>query len=328
MSYQTGVATSQQDVVTQFVNFAVANGWTQNELNTVNRRAVISRGTVFMGFRWSAAASGGVIGLYQSTGYTGGNNVGAHPGDSGRGQVTTGAVTLERRLTSIGDGPYTALTLFSQSTDSPYIHAVLEYSPGLFRHFGCGTIEKIGTWTGGEYAVHTQWANGFGGAASNNLLWDSRSGQSSVAVGDEKSTMRVQGMPNQSGGMTWAVFSQSSSSLNPDAAGNTVINLRAGATGFDSPEMAFAFPRASPNAGYVPLFKIPIHWVDTTPTPNQAMLLGYAPDVRIMQMANFTPGQEFTVGSDTWKVFPMIRKQVGGSSDRSENAGIAYKKIT
>lgn len=327
MSYQTGVATNQQDVVTQFVNFAVANGWTQDELDTVNRRAVIHRGTVYMGFRWSAAASGGVIGLYQSTGYTGGNNVGQHPGDSGRGQVTTGAVTTERRLTSIGDGPYTALTLFSQSTDSPYIHAVLEYSPGLFRHFGCGTIDKIGTWTGGEYVTHTQWTNSFGGA-TNNFLWDSRGSQSTTAQGDEKSTMRITGMPNQSGGMTWAVFSQGTGSLNNDTAGNAVINIRGGATGFDNPEIAsYGYVRASANAGYVPMFKIPIYWADTTPAPDTAMLLGYAPDVRIMQMANFTSAQEFSVGADTWKVFPMIRKQVGGSGDRSENAGIAYKKI-
>ena len=329
MPYQTGTANTQEDLVTAFVNFAVANGYTQNELSSGNRRAVISRGNLFMGFRWSAVGASGAIGLYQSTGYTGGNNVGAHPGDSGCGVVTTGAVTSERRL-DIGDGPYVAYHFFADSATANYIHAVVEVSAGLFVHFGCGNIDKVGDWVGGEYVAGMLWPTNtdITTISTNYILLDGATTHSTTAQADEKSTMRIQGMPNQSGGMTWAIFSASSSPLGTDTAGNNRINLVGGSRGASNPDArAMGWIRANPASGFVPLFRIPIWLQNLSSSPNDCMLLGYVRDMRIMQMANFSPGEEFTVGSDTWKVFPGVRKQTGGTGSRSRNFGIAYRKI-
>jgi hypothetical protein len=41
-----------------------------------------------------------------------------------------------------------------------------------------------------------------------------------------------------------------------------------------------------------------------------------------MDMTNYLPGDEFTIGSDTWKVFPWYTK--GGIG---YNRGIAYLKV-
>lgn len=331
MAYSLVLPTNQEDIVTMFVNFATTNGWTQDELSAgTTRRAVIHKGSCYMGLRWSAAGASGDIGLYQSTGYTGGTNVGSHPGDSGSGQVTTGAVTSERRLNGIGDGPFTGMHLFADSSNSRYIHAVLEYSSGLYRHFGCGLIDKIGTWTGGEYVCGTSWQpnTDISGNAINMHPWDSHIAPASAGAADTHSTMRISGMANQSGGQTWGIFGASSGSSSNDTAGNARIFLSGGGGSGDNPEMSvMGFLSASPSSGHIPLFKIPIAWKNQAVSPRQTMLLGYAPDVRMVQMENFTPGQEVVVGTDTWKIFPGIRKQFGGTGDRSQYMGFAYLKV-
>lgn len=54
--------------------------------------------------------------------------------------------------------------------------------------------------------------------------------------------------------------------------------------------------------------------------------------MRYLNIANFAPGQEITIGTDTWKVFPMLRKGVGtggnpaGDIPYSDNHGYAFKK--
>lgn len=50
--------------------------------------------------------------------------------------------------------------------------------------------------------------------------------------------------------------------------------------------------------------------------------LGQLPGIRYMDMTNYLPGNEFTLGSDTWKVFPWYNK--GG---RSYELAIAHLKV-
>ena len=50
--------------------------------------------------------------------------------------------------------------------------------------------------------------------------------------------------------------------------------------------------------------------------------IGVMPGLRYMDMTNFLPGDEFTFGPDTWKVFPWYTK--GGNI--SGNRGIALLK--
>ena len=51
--------------------------------------------------------------------------------------------------------------------------------------------------------------------------------------------------------------------------------------------------------------------------------IGVVPGMRYMDMTNYLPGDEFNIGSDTWKVFPWYFK--GGIG---YNRGIAYLKVT
>jgi hypothetical protein len=62
--------------------------------------------------------------------------------------------------------------------------------------------------------------------------------------------------------------------------------------------------------------------------------LGHPTDVRGISMQNYSPQDEFSIGSDVWKVFPMASKGLvsvqgtrGVSPISSGNYGYAFKKI-
>jgi hypothetical protein len=59
-------------------------------------------------------------------------------------------------------------------------------------------------------------------------------------------------------------------------------------------------------------------------------MLGSVPDQRVMSMeAGLSPQDEFTIGADTWIVFPLVRKQPIQTFDFVEQSlsfGVAYKK--
>ena len=47
--------------------------------------------------------------------------------------------------------------------------------------------------------------------------------------------------------------------------------------------------------------------------------------MRFLNMTRFVAGEEFTLGSDTWKVFPWIKQ--GGAVPHSQQFAFAYKKV-
>ena len=63
------------------------------------------------------------------------------------------------------------------------------------------------------------------------------------------------------------------------------------------------------------------------PNNDRVYLLGYLPNVRGLNIRNFTPGQEVTVGSDTWVMFPLSSKTESFVVNRSGFSGIAHKKV-
>lgn len=313
--------------------FAVAEGWTLNIYDAGDSWMALNNGSVYVQFRWDGSTG---IAMFHSTAFDGtGVAPGNHTGDDGCATVDASApynatVSTGRRI-NVGNGPYTAYHFFTDGT-TKYIHVVLEYSPGLYRHFSFGTIDKIGDWTGGQYAVCTFWnqsSTNPSNTVSNqhSFLWDGLCGVSGISV-RENGTIRVEGMPNQTGSMKWMMFGTATTSLGNDRAGNARITGLGGCRGANPYLTAFGPFRASLLTGFTPLIPIPIFWRDTSPAPDLYMLLGYAPGVRHIQMANYTAGQEITLGSDTWMIFPMIRKQNISSGEESKNAGMAYLKVT
>lgn len=311
--------------------FAAAQGWTVDIMSTTNDWMALNNGSVYVQFRWDNSTG---IAMFHSTGFINTSTApGNHTGDDGCGLLDASApynstVSSGRRIT-VGNGPYTAYHFFTDGT-TKYIHVVLEYSPGLYRHFSFGTINKIGTWTGGQYAVAMSIGSnpGLVNNPLHSILWSGCYSGSTATDASGSGSIRVEGMSNQTGAMKWMLFTLQTSTLGNDRAGNARIACPGSFIGCNPWLTRYGFFRANLLNGFLPLIKLPIFWRDTAPAPDFYMLLGFVPDVYHIQMANLSPGQEFTIGGDTFKVFPIIRKQNTSSSvEESKNAGVVYRKV-
>lgn len=52
--------------------------------------------------------------------------------------------------------------------------------------------------------------------------------------------------------------------------------------------------------------------------------LGYVPDMRWVRMDNFAPGDALVIAGDTWRIFPIIKKNGGLGDVDSQNFAMAY----
>ena len=140
--------------------------------------------------------------------------------------------------------------------------------------------------------------------------------------------MHVENLPEMDPQSKWGAFGGFSSlnNLPSDGNGRDVVSLRGGSRG--GPHVtSFAAVIANANNAAVPLIPVPAFFRDPTQSPVRNRLLGYMRDVRMMQMRQFSPSDELTLGSDTWVILPGVRKTSIGQQE-SDNLGIAYRKIT
>lgn len=346
MAYELVTAPStQQAVMIAVRDFAVANGWTNNNYTAqVDGSAFgvmsLSLGTVFVSFRWGdfgGDATTRSIAMYQALGYSPSNATTPwlNLDDSGSGTTLSGSVSSlsQRRIARIGDGPFVALHLFANPTDSvsgnsaAHIYGVLEYSNGVFRHFGFGNLDKHGDWTGGEWCAGHEWDPNDEGSPTSNLhsvLLDSVNDQTGSNE-DELGTVHVEGLPGMGASEKWGVCWRSTSiPSNTDRAGNDRVRLMGGVRG-NMYSDAFGTFIPDSLSGHIPMLPCPI-WYRRS---SRAYLLGFMPNIRMIQLQLFNPGQEFTIGANTWQVFPVTQKSetplVG--VDSSGNMGIAYLKV-
>jgi hypothetical protein len=77
---------------------------------------------------------------------------------------------------------------------------------------------------------------------------------------------------------------------------------------------------------HVPMYPFAIFVRDFT--NNYVYYLGDIPDQRGVNIKNFSPGQEVTIGSDTWIIFPQVSRTEDNIVGRTYYSGIAYKKVT
>jgi len=320
MAYETGVATSQQDLLSKLGTFASGNGWTQDEFDTTNKRLSLHKGTIYVQFRWDAVDA---ISMYHSLGFIGtGTSPGNHTDDSGNGQTAANPLTTGRRVNRIGNGPFTAYYFFTNSSPADYIHVVLEFSPGLFRHVTFGKLVKNGTWTGGEFAGCEFIAASSTGLdnTSHYVLCDGRHDQDNTLP----MTIHVEGLPGQTAGTKWGIVWGPSTNLGTDR-GGAARNPLIGGLRESFLQAALGWFSANPNNGFVPMFPLQIFRRRLT-SPEQWINLGTIPDLRYINIKFVNAADEFTVGGDTWKCFPWVKKTTTANADESGNMGIAIRK--
>ena len=344
MAYQTGSATDATDLMSKLSTFAQANGFTEDYYNGTNKFLSLSRPALnlYVSFQWNA----NYIALYQALGYSGGSaeTPWLQVNDSGNGSDNFGTYPDRgRQVTEIGAGPFTAYHFFAH--DNPYnVYVVLEFSPGLYRHFGFGFISKTGIWTGGAWCAGHLWNKGgsvpYGAFSSpdhsgHSVLMDTLTSQNAPYFGTYNTnaggTLHVQGLPGMSAASKWGQSMNNGVldvDFSNDRAGNPRVRILGGCRG--GPAMV-QFGRYLPNLsnGFIPIIPMEIFYCRGESAANGWYFLGMMHNVGHIHLQGIDPATELTVGADTWIAFPMVRKaNVGGTNQESENAGIIYKKVT
>jgi len=340
MAYQTGTATDCNDLLDKFRLFAIAQGWTANRWVTAGsgRELCLQKGSAYFNFRsvqnenptfnGSAAGAGmhGII-LNGSDGYSGGLAWDRQPGYPVRTAGTLGSVDQGHIWCPVHDlnvGPFPAYHFFSINSGQA-LYCEWEVSTGTFQRFGIGSLDLFNPAAGGG----GRFCYATGGAiplTGTGYRW------------------REYDIDNASWMMECVPFRRASLAAHTVSygTGRTTAGsmVRAAFLSFDN--WACSGRDASQQ---------PYAWVcqgggnhdrllrDLSPAPlngtavlvpnivslniNNEFLapIGQMPGLRFMDMSNYLPGDEFTLGTDTWKVFPWYAK--GGLSFQR---GIAFLK--
>jgi hypothetical protein len=337
MAETTGSATGLEDLMSKFLTWvATVSGWTVDEsIGTVSsgRQCAIHKGNLFVQFRWNTATPN-TIAMYQSTGYTGGNRSGTHPGDSGNGYNTdTGTaesqLTGERCIELVGNTAMPNYWFYSDSGGN-YLHVVVEIQTDEFRHFGCGNLEKFADWdtmTGGEYA-YGQVGVALSGPVQtgSGILLDGGSSLTTTAnaMQDRAATMRLAGAPGLAGSVVWAnVWGTRTFTELTDTAGNARATC-IGGTRSGPIAASLAWLPAGNTSGLAPTIPISVFYVDKAASPFHIYLLGFMRDVRSVHLRYFAPRDTFVLGADTWRVFPTVRRNEAAGAGNTAFQGYAY----
>lgn len=335
MAFLTETVVSTNDLITKIDAFLVAQGWTQDQLDTgAGKWAIHKTGIdddVYIQVRWDTTQQD-IIGIYQSTAFDGtGTDPGNHTGDSGNGKVSGTAATLVTgRHFDVGVSPSPRQYWGFVGTD--FAHFVVERGTASVRefvHFGFGDIDKIGAWTGGAYCYGFRQELTGGQVAlqqGTTVLLDGLSQNGGLAPSNFEgyvATLRLSGFPNQPASQ-WGVVLGSEATTGVDRASNARARLVGGARGGP---IARGFGRFQTRntKGLMPGYPILVWYYNTTTDDVQP--IGWMQNVRGVNMEFLSPGDELVVGGETWMVFPTWRKYDGTITNTSGYQAWAYLKV-
>lgn len=352
MSYSTGSG-SYTDLMDAVLVHAVADGWT--EAGGVDTGWPISKGDV-RGVDWTSftAEEGDV-----TVGGPGGTKTQRFI-RIGIGITTAGATS--NAATSTCHFPNAAYTfsewyIFSDTSLCDYIHVVVKFSNGVnddcYGHFSFGELDKSGmTYKSVAYATasgHRGYAedNGANSIAGDwNSLNRARNGWSGEIGEDDDGTAVLSFIthgtdaPHSDGSDGWP----SHDTLYEDGSKVWSKGYRLGVDVSEEPRgdgLGFAaFPinwcawtaRAPAQTGTITMMPIPFFFCNSSGSSGRLIYAGTFPDVRKTNVQDVDPGDEIVYGTETWKIFPILRKTSwdvlnNGSVVTSGYAGIAFKKV-
>lgn len=349
MAYQESVSPASPAAVIDAIRaFAEANGWTvmRNNLVGNNRTVTLKRPETDYVHIYNLNLL--EFHLRMSIAYAAGTAPDAMADRSQRATV------------SCRGGPYTKLFMFASATPSAHVHAVLEgNTAGEYYHFSFGMVDKIDAWTGGTYVDGTYWYNQnspsmpvhhYSGAYTHALFGNDW-GSSTNPVAADGPTYVAGGVrvdiPADSRANAWAGFAPVAPSN--IAANTSVYPVYSGINQSGQTPTGSIPPQVGATAidCHLPVFA---RYCDDNAFSNRAVFhpielsvgriggyaspIGRAPNVRFCSIQKFTDTQEITIGSDVWKVFPMLKRGLGGGNgtaltpylNGSMDLGYAYLK--
>lgn len=301
--YSTGTASGPKATLQALATFATSAGWTINFNNTytgVGWWLSVSKGSCYLNF---VADTGDTqITIFGATGYNGSSSYSAQPGTSPN----------SNNVCNCGVGPYTGYHFFSTSGSAAYLHVVIEKSAGIFAHFQGGALNAIGGASPCTYIQMTNWQYtgyyaSFPDGTAGPFPWGSYNSYGYVGV-------------TVDGSLTWF----SPGNYQPR---RMIAMVQAGNPAFT---LALDSYNKSPNTFNGLAALLPIEVFVERAVGNLYAYVGDAPDQRLLNMKNNNPKDEITIGSDTWKIFPMISNSpiinTGNAPPSSGNYALAFRK--
>lgn len=345
MSYTNQTTTNLADLISKLNTFLSGTpGWTTHHNpgsgEFAARKTDGSTYDICFASKWDTATPGN-LGIYQWIGgaYNSGVNPWEQTDDSGNGAASgTNSVLDDARFANITNTP----AQFWCFEDDHYFHCVVQLADTVnYVHFGAGLLDKFNDWTGGEYVYGHRKDTNFSNASAMTV------GNSTVALdgllantspglvsGAElyAATIHAEGLAGQGGSELWCVSmgNQSSANLGNDRQGSPqprrhwTGGMRGGSWALD-----FGQFRGTLARGLCPMYPlVSMYWRRSPDELHGPM--GQMKDVRGTNIRDFDAGDEITVGSDVWTVFPTGRKSTSSSVSSGETGyqGIAYKKVT
>lgn len=311
MSYQTGTSTGPADLVDKIRLFAAGMGWSVDfngarTDGTTGQVVVMRSGALSCAFFTSTAAGstsdpGQYVGAYTFRGaYNSGLNAMA--------QASRSSGTICNRMT----GPYLAYWLFGGAT---YLHCVVELSAGLFRHIGVGLLDGAGLLTTGAYNHALRWSSDASyidvpGSSSHAVPWDD-TGTSAPGRGTE--------VHADSDGVSPRIIKIERDGSTDQGFGGW---RGTSATGLVQPLAACGLSTLTGRAMLIPLI------VAGSRTGGYRSILGAPLDMRLVRMDAIAPGDMITIGADTWRCFPVCRKNGISGQENSGPYGYAYRVVS
>jgi hypothetical protein len=330
MSYETGTSTGATDLLGKIRAFAIAQGWTVNrwvaatggwELcinlgdNYVNMRSYENATMLVNGS--SQASKYGIV-INSSDGYSGGAQWDRQPGYPQRNITPSDIDQAHAMLPLVTNiGPFPSYHLFGNATD---IMLELEVNTSVFQRMGFGKLSLFNPAAprGGRF----YYATGGTHVTSSALYYEWLGVHIDHAnYGLEEAPFRLSAY-----GSAWYLSGSavrfSDAPLGADGwARSGVFNSDTGllySVVGRSQEDIMSLCGPSPLNGLSVLTPVIVR-LNRDSVYHSPM--GAMKDFRYLDITNYLPGDEFTLGPDTWKVFPIYQK--GG---RSLNQGLAYRK--
>ena len=237
----------------------------------------------------------------------------------------------------------TKVHLFGALTPEPYIAIVIEYGYNLYRHLYLGHMVKASGYTGGEIISGQGVGSGVTTSsdlnsdpsrfyASHNDLFSGSQSFNSTHCGGAR-------IVHAGNATAWRSFYKNSTwSTNFETTmasqGSSII-----LGGYQDPvNYGYAAEGRAPYSAQVILPPIDLYIGQIVGGFTRFQFVGYPPGIRMVLLDQLDPGAEVTVGSDTWMVFPALRKSASSSvpvgsispywpiADSSAYRGYAYLK--
>ena len=286
---------------------------------------------------WSATWGGGELALTPKTGeavFRLSAEANSYQ-DSGAPQLVltteeTIGGTLESFTTVMSHVYSTAVCwFFGGAEPEPWLHIVVQVSPGTYRHAYLGYLERYGAWTGGAVCDANQLGRDGGSDPNDYEDWINYRSHALFSLGSrwerDRPSGRLGGVLVQGHGATGqspvARFAENGSS-NP---GYDAAPLDAPVVGGGFKEnraWALCNPGVAPFSGEAALAPITL-FADITRNGNWAPL-GRVCGIRMVNVDDFSPEQEISYAGRTWRIFPLVRKPPSTEYEpHSGNRGVA-----